>query len=72
MLTHACLNILSLYLILIIGFITLQSYIGDDGALSLINFYLASLIVAVVSVLVFYSWGIYSGIREEKLKDYDM
>jgi amino acid transporter len=62
----------AIWYITYIGFITLMSYIGDDGALSLINFYLASLIVAVVSVLVFYPWGIYSGIREEKLKDYDM
>ena len=58
----------SLWYIVYIAFLTLMSYIGSDGALNLINFYLASAIVAIVSVAVFYPWGVISGMKEVRTK----
>ncbi len=49
----------SIWYIVYIGFLTLMTYIGDNGALSLINFYEASAITAVGS-LIFYYWGVKS------------
>ncbi|MCH1771227.1 MULTISPECIES: APC family permease [Metallosphaera] len=57
----------SLWYIAYIAFITLMTYIGSDGALSLINFYLASALVAVISVAVFFPWGIISAKRDIKI-----
>ncbi|BCU70860.1 APC family permease [Stygiolobus caldivivus] len=58
----------SLWYIVYIAFLTLMSYVGSDGALNLINFYLSSAIVALVSLAVFYPWGVYSGLKEIRLK----
>jgi amino acid transporter len=49
----------SLWYIAFIGFLTLMTYIGDNGALSLINFYYASAITTLGSII-FYIWGIKS------------
>lgn len=48
----------SLWYLAYIGFIVLMTYIGSDGALSVIGFIPASIIVAVVSVAVFLPWGV--------------
>jgi hypothetical protein len=50
----------SLWYLAYLGFIVLMSYIGSDGALSIIGFIPASIIVAVVSVIVFLPWGVLS------------
>jgi len=49
----------SLWYIGDIAFLTIMTYIGSDGALNLINFYEASAIVSVVS-LIFYFLGVQS------------
>ena len=46
-----------------IAFLVLMTYIGSDGALSIINFYESSAIVAIVG-LVFYFIGVESRLRE--------
>lgn len=50
----------SLWYLAYLGFIVLMSYIGSDGALSIIGFIPASILVAIVSVLVFLPWGVFS------------
>lgn len=58
----------AIWYIVYIAFITLMTYIGSDGALTIIPFIPASIIVAVVS-LAFYFWGLYSGLKEgEKIE----
>lgn len=54
----------SLWYIFYMLFITLMTYIGSDGALSLLNFYLATAIVTIVSVVVFFPWGIKSALKD--------
>ncbi|WP_210433940.1 hypothetical protein [Acidianus brierleyi] len=49
----------SLWYIFFIGFLTLMTYIGDNGALAILNFYEASAISAIGS-LIFYFWGVKS------------
>ncbi|MEY2343042.1 APC family permease [Acidithiobacillus sp. IBUN Pt1247-S3] len=44
-------------------FLTLMAYIGSEGALQVVNFYWGSVLVALVSVLVFLPWGV--GSRQE-------
>ncbi|AFZ69955.1 gamma-aminobutyrate permease-like transporter [Caldisphaera lagunensis DSM 15908] len=50
----------SIWYIVYLIFILIMTYIGSDGALSIIGFIPATIIVAVVSVLVFLPWGVYS------------
>jgi len=54
----------SLWYIVYIAFLTAMSYIGSVGALNTISFLDSSLIVALVSVIVFYPWGIFSGLKQ--------
>ncbi|MBB5254956.1 APC family permease [Sulfurisphaera ohwakuensis] len=49
----------SIWYIAYIGFLTLMTFIGDNGALAILNFYEASAVTAIAS-LVFYYWGIKS------------
>lgn len=56
----------SLWYIGYIGFITLMSYIGSVGALNLIPFTTASLLVALLSVLLFYPLGYMQGLKRER------
>lgn len=60
----------SLWYIAYIAFLTVMTYIGSDGALNLIPFNYATLITVVVSLVVFYPWGVLSGLRQ-KLSDAD-
>lgn len=53
----------AIWYIVYIGFITGMTYIGSDGALSIIPFLYASGIIALVS-LGFYFWGYISGLKE--------
>ncbi|BFH74119.1 APC family permease [Sulfurisphaera javensis] len=53
----------SLWYIGYIAFLLFMTYIGGVGALSIINFYFSSLIVAIIS-LIFYFLGVESRIRE--------
>ncbi|HLH86042.1 MAG TPA: APC family permease [Thermoplasmataceae archaeon] len=53
----------SLWYIFYIGFLLGMTYIGSDGALSLISFYLASAIVVIVALAVFFPLGILSGLK---------
>jgi len=55
----------SLWYIAYIAFLLVMTYIGSDGALNIISFNLATLITAAVSLLVFYPWGIMSGLKEK-------
>jgi len=54
----------ALWYICYILFITLMTYIGDVGALKLVNFELGSIIVVLVSVVIFLPWGVAS--RQKK------
>jgi len=56
----------SLWYIFYIAFLLVMSYIGGEGALSILNFYQSSAVVAVVSAAVFFPWGILSGLRDVK------
>ncbi|NMP21419.1 APC family permease [Sulfobacillus harzensis] len=47
------------------AFLVLMTYIGSVGALKLINFYLGSAIVVVVSLAVFLPWGVASRLSNE-------
>ncbi len=58
----------SLWYIVYIAFLTVMTYIGSDGALNIINFYEATAIVAIVSIAVFFPWGILSGLKQ-RLKE---
>jgi len=55
----------SLWYIAYIAFLLVMTYIGSDGALNIISFNLATLITVAVSLLVFYPWGIMSGLKEK-------
>lgn len=48
-----------------IAFLVLMTYIGSVGALSILNFYLGSAIVIVVSLAVFLPWGVASRLSNE-------
>ena len=50
----------SLWYIFFIAFILLMTYVGSVGALSAINFYMATVIVALVAGIVFFPWGVHS------------
>ncbi len=54
----------SIWYIVYIAFLVVMAYIGSDGALNLINFYEATAIVLIVSIAVFYPWGILSGLKQ--------
>jgi amino acid transporter len=54
----------SVWFIVYALFMLVMSYIGSVGALNVIPFSWSSLIVAAVSVLVFYPWGILTALRE--------
>jgi amino acid transporter len=55
----------SLWYIAYIAFLTFMTYIGSDGALNIIPFIDATAITALVSIIVFYPWGIMSGLKKE-------
>ncbi len=55
----------SIWYILYIVFLFLMTYIGSDGALNIINFYYATAIVVLVSLIVFYPWGVLSGLKQK-------
>src|SRR5579875_1399059 len=55
----------SIWYITYIAFLLGMTYVGSDGALSLVSFNVATLIVAVVSVLVFYPLGVISGLSQK-------
>ncbi|MEM3320181.1 MAG: APC family permease [Metallosphaera sp.] len=57
----------SLWYIAYILFITIMTYIGSDGALSIINFYQATALVALISAILFFPWGVKSAIRDVKI-----
>ncbi|MFB6470648.1 MAG: APC family permease [Vulcanisaeta sp. AZ3] len=54
----------SLWYIFYIVFLVLMTYVGSDGALNIIPFNIATAIVAVVSVVVFFPLGIWSGLKQ--------
>lgn len=56
----------SLWSIFYIAFLLLMTYIGSVGALSVISFYYASLIVLVVSVVIFFPLGVLSALKPEQ------
>jgi amino acid transporter len=51
-----------------IAFLTFMTYIGSDGALNLINYDMSTIIVALVSLLVFYPLGIVQGLRQRNFE----
>jgi amino acid transporter len=53
----------SIWYIFYIVFLLIMTYIGSDGMLNLISFYDATAIVVVVSILVFYPAGVFSGLK---------
>jgi amino acid transporter len=55
----------SLWYIFYIAFLLAMTYVGSDGALNIIPFYTATLIVAVVSVALFYPLGVLSGLKQK-------
>ncbi|BDC18915.1 APC family permease [Acidianus sp. HS-5] len=61
----------SIWYITYIGFLTLMTYIGSDGALSIIPFIPATIITAIVSLAVFYPWGILSGLKKENYIEHE-
>ncbi len=54
----------SIWYIVYITFLLGMTYVGSDGALTLVSFNIATLIVAVVSVLVFYPLDVISGLSQ--------
>lgn len=60
----------SLWYIFYIAFLVIMTYIGSDGKLNIISFYIATLIVVVVSIAVFFPLGILSGLKN-KLNETD-
>ncbi len=54
----------SLWYIFFIAFILLMTYIGSVGALDLINPYMSTLIVVIVSLIIFFPLGIFSGLKK--------
>ncbi len=54
----------SLWYIFFIAFILLMTYIGDVGALSILNFYVATVVVVLVAGIIFFPWGVYSGLKK--------
>lgn len=55
----------SLWYIFYIAFLLFMTYVGSDGALNLISFYVATAIVVIVSVVVFYPLGVLSGLKNK-------
>ncbi len=53
----------AIWYIAFIAFILFMTYIGSDGALNVIPFFESTIIVTVVSVLIFFPWGILSGLK---------
>ncbi|MCL4337804.1 MAG: APC family permease [Candidatus Thermoplasmatota archaeon] len=60
----------SLWYIGYIAFMLSMTYIGSDGAQSILTFYEATAVVVVVSVLVFFPLGVFSGLKN-KLEEAD-
>ncbi len=60
----------SLWYIGYIAFMLSLTYIGSDGAQSILTFYEATAVVVVVSVLVFFPLGVFSGLKN-KLEEAD-
>lgn len=54
-----------------IAFLTLMTYIGSDGALNLIPFIDATIITAVVSLVVFYPWRIISDLKKRNYLEHE-
>jgi amino acid transporter len=55
----------SVWYIFYIIFLLVMTYIGSDGALSILSFYVATLVTVVVSLVVFYPLGILSGLKNK-------
>ncbi|MEM3333990.1 MAG: APC family permease [Thermoplasmata archaeon] len=55
----------SFWYIFYIAFLVLMTYIGSDGALTILSFYTATAIVVIVSVTVFFPLGILSGLKQK-------
>jgi amino acid transporter len=61
----------SLWYIFYIAFLLIMTYIGSDGALSIVSFYWATFITVLVSLVVFFPLGILSGFKTKyDLPDY--
>jgi len=58
----------SLWYIGYIAFLTFMTYIGSDGALNLISYDMSTIIVALVSLLVFYPLGIVQGLKQRNFE----
>jgi len=55
----------SLWYIFYIAFLLVMTYIGSDGALSILSFYWATFITVLVSLVVFFPLGILSGLKKK-------
>ncbi len=55
----------SLWYILYIVFMLGMTYIGSDGALNILGFYEATAVVVIVSVAVFFPFGVLSGLKQK-------
>jgi quinol-cytochrome oxidoreductase complex cytochrome b subunit len=55
----------SLWYIFYIAFLLVMTYIGSDGALSILSFYWATFITVLVSLAVFFPLGILSGLKNK-------
>ncbi|EZQ10547.1 MULTISPECIES: APC family permease [Acidianus] len=60
----------SAWYITYIAFLTAMTYIGSNGALNLISFNLSTLIVAIVSIAVFYPFGILQGLKQRNYESH--
>ncbi|MCY0882697.1 MAG: hypothetical protein OWQ50_02575 [Acidianus infernus] len=61
----------SIWYMTYIAFLTIMTYIGSDGALNIIPFIDATIITALVSLAVFYPWGIISGLKKENYLEHE-
>ncbi|BBG23742.1 APC family permease [Sulfuracidifex tepidarius] len=51
-----------------IAFLTFMTFIGSDGAMSLVSFDMSTVIVALVSLVVFYPLGIVQGLKQRNFE----
>jgi len=61
----------AIWYIVYIAFITLMTYISSDGALNIIPFIDSTIITAIVSLSIFYPWGIISGLKKENYVEHE-
>ena len=55
----------SLWYMAYIAWLLVMTYIGSTGALNILNFYQSSFVVVIVSIAVFYPWGVMSGLSKK-------